>query len=118
MVQRLEDQSSPDDIFRSVAVRALHLSNGGNEEECVLNELCSQPGLAQVNILYFTIFCLGHVMHHKYLINLCAIRRNSWKCFVLMYQGDSRKKRDHRIKGMLYGYPNARLLQFVSTLSN
>ncbi|KAH6780235.1 hypothetical protein C2S52_011472 [Perilla frutescens var. hirtella] len=57
VVQRLEDQASPHEIFRSVAAQAMHLFNGGNEEEHILNELCSQGGLAQefVEMLHLDI---------------------------------------------------------------
>lgn len=48
VVQRLEDQSSFEEIFRSLVVSAVHLSSDGSEEGSVLNELCSQGGLVQV----------------------------------------------------------------------
>ncbi|KAG8389838.1 hypothetical protein BUALT_Bualt01G0020100 [Buddleja alternifolia] len=50
VVQRLENQSPPEEIFRSMvdrAVHVLHISSGGSAAETVVNELCSQGSLAQ-----------------------------------------------------------------------
>ncbi|KAL8459221.1 hypothetical protein ACS0TY_036627 [Phlomoides rotata] len=47
VVQMLEDQAPSEDIFYSLAVGAMDLSSNGSEDEHVLDELCSQGGLAQ-----------------------------------------------------------------------
>ncbi|KAL0432312.1 UNVERIFIED_CONTAM: Ubiquitin-like domain-containing protein CIP73 [Sesamum latifolium] len=42
VVQRLEDQSSSEEIFRSMVDRAAQLSSGGSADECIVNQLCSR----------------------------------------------------------------------------
>ncbi|KAK4434666.1 Ubiquitin-like domain-containing protein CIP73 [Sesamum alatum] len=42
VVQRLEDQSSSEEIFRSLVDRAVHLSSGGRADERIVNQLCSR----------------------------------------------------------------------------
>ncbi|KAL0347456.1 UNVERIFIED_CONTAM: Ubiquitin-like domain-containing protein CIP73 [Sesamum calycinum] len=42
VVQRLEDQSSSEEIFRSLIDRAAQLSSGGSADERMVNQLCSR----------------------------------------------------------------------------
>ncbi|KAK4387419.1 Large proline-rich protein BAG6 [Sesamum angolense] len=42
VVQRLEDQSSSEEIFRSLIDRAAQLSSGGSADERIVNQLCSR----------------------------------------------------------------------------
>ncbi|KAL0365994.1 UNVERIFIED_CONTAM: Ubiquitin-like domain-containing protein CIP73 [Sesamum radiatum] len=42
VVQRLEDQSSSEEIFRSLVDRAAQLSSGGSADERIVNQLCSR----------------------------------------------------------------------------
>lgn len=50
MVQRIEHQNPPGEIFRSIAESAAHLYDNTSEDDLV-NELCSDEGLASVSIL-------------------------------------------------------------------
>ncbi|KAG8378028.1 hypothetical protein BUALT_Bualt08G0095600 [Buddleja alternifolia] len=47
VVQRLGNQSSSEEIFRSLVDRAANLSGNGSAGESVVNELCNQEGLAE-----------------------------------------------------------------------
>lgn len=50
MVQRIEHQNPPGEIFRSIAESAAHLYDNTSGDDLV-NELCSDEGLASVSIL-------------------------------------------------------------------
>ncbi|KAL3840153.1 hypothetical protein ACJIZ3_024744 [Penstemon smallii] len=47
VVQSLENRSSSEEVFRSLVERAVHFSSNGSAGESLVNELCSQEGLAQ-----------------------------------------------------------------------
>ncbi|KAL8514918.1 hypothetical protein ACS0TY_013842 [Phlomoides rotata] len=47
VVQRLVNQGSSEEIFRSLADRAVNLYSGSNAGENIINEVCSEEGLAQ-----------------------------------------------------------------------
>lgn len=51
MARGVEQQSPPDEIFRSMVENAVHLCDGDNFQGNVVNELCSEEGLANVSIL-------------------------------------------------------------------
>ncbi|THG05614.1 hypothetical protein TEA_000799 [Camellia sinensis var. sinensis] len=61
MVQRIEHQTPPEEIFRTIAESAAQVYDSGSDGEDLVNELCREEGLASVIILnlwrfFVTIF--------------------------------------------------------------
>lgn len=52
VIQRLVNQGSSEEIFRSLADTAVNLYGDSSSGENVINEVCSEEGLAQV--LFFS----------------------------------------------------------------
>ncbi|XP_028082078.1 uncharacterized protein LOC114283467 [Camellia sinensis] len=51
MVQRIEHQTPPEEIFRTIAESAAQVYDSGSDGEDLVNELCREEGLASVIIL-------------------------------------------------------------------
>ena len=49
MVERIEHQDPPAEIFRSAVESAVHLYNNAIDEEGLVDILCSEEGLASVS---------------------------------------------------------------------
>lgn len=58
MARGIEQQSPPGEIFRSMVENAVQLCEGDNVQGNVVNELCSDEGLANVCFCsHVTILC-------------------------------------------------------------
>lgn len=51
MAQRIEDTSSPEDVFRALVENSFRLWGGESVHEGLVDELCSDENLANVRML-------------------------------------------------------------------
>jgi hypothetical protein len=53
VAQRIENLNPPGDVFRSVVENAVQLSGSGSGSRDLVDELCSDEGLANVSVQMF-----------------------------------------------------------------
>lgn len=53
MAQRIERLNQPGDVFRSVVENAVQLSGSGSGSRDLVDDLCSDEGLANVSVQMF-----------------------------------------------------------------